>query len=277
MDDDKMALFVNRFCKFMVKKGHRARRKKSSSKSKDEARRCFKCNSKNYLITECLYNSDNDGDNKKSKKNDKKEKKDKMTFKKKKGGSYVVTWDSDASSSDDDDDSDDDMTTKKRALASIAINEKPSLFDTPSTCFMAKATKVQFDDECEHDKNESDSDDDDELTKDELIDMLEDVKTHFDIKRRECKDLRKELKALKQAFDELNATNERLQVAHEKLGKAHSKLEKAHSSLVEQHEIVFVTCDVGLTCDIIDESFYKPIMVALANPSYSSSRTTTTT
>ena len=48
----------------------------------------------------------------------------------------MVTWDSDASSSDD------DKTTKKKALASIAINEKPSLFDTPS-CFMAKATKVQ--------------------------------------------------------------------------------------------------------------------------------------
>ena len=60
-----------------------------------------------------------------------------MIFKKKKkGGSYVVTWDSDASSSDDDE------TTKKKTLANTAINEKPSLFDTPS-CFMAKATKVQ--------------------------------------------------------------------------------------------------------------------------------------
>ena len=58
-----------------------------------------------------------------------------MTFKKKKSGSYVVTWDSDASSCDD------DKTTKKKALASIAINEKPSLFNNPS-CFMAKATKV---------------------------------------------------------------------------------------------------------------------------------------
>ena len=76
-----------------------------------------------------------------------------MTFKKKKkkGGLYVVTWDSDASSSDDDD-SEDDKTTKKKALASIAINEKPSLFDTPSTCFMAKATKVQSDDECDGEK-----------------------------------------------------------------------------------------------------------------------------
>ena len=143
----------------------------------------------------------------------KKEKNDKMTFKKKKkGGSYVVTWDSDASSSDDDD-SDDDKTTKKKALASIAIHEKPSLFDTPSTCFMAKATKVQSDDECDvedYDKNQSDSDDDDEPTKDELLDMLDDAKEHFDIKIRECKDLRKELKTLKQAFDVLNASHERL-------------------------------------------------------------------
>ena len=60
-----------------------------------------------------------------------------MTFKKKKkGGSHVVTWDSDASSSNDDD-SDDDKTTKKKALASITINEKSSLFDTPS-CFMLR-------------------------------------------------------------------------------------------------------------------------------------------
>jgi hypothetical protein len=88
MDDEKMALFVKRFGKFMVKKGYRAKRKKSSSKSKDEARRCFKCNIKDHLITECPYNSDNDDDSKKSKK---KEKNGKKTFKKKKGGSYVVT------------------------------------------------------------------------------------------------------------------------------------------------------------------------------------------
>ena len=92
----------------------------------------------------------------------------------------MVTWDSDASSSDDDN-SDDDMTTKTKALASIAINEKSSLFDTPSTCFIAKATKVQsHNDGCE---SKSESDDDDEPSKDEIIDMLEDAKTHFDIKR----------------------------------------------------------------------------------------------
>jgi hypothetical protein len=90
-----------RFVKFMVKKGYRARRKRSLSKGKEEPRRCFKCNSKDHLIAECPYNSNNDDNNKKSKEKDKqekKEKKEKMTFKKKKkkGGSYVVTYDSDA-------------------------------------------------------------------------------------------------------------------------------------------------------------------------------------
>ena len=78
-------------------------------------------------------------------------------------------------------------------------------------------------------------------------------------------------KALKQAFDELNASHERLEEAHEKLVKAHKKLEKAHSSLLnEQNEKEhIVTCNKGLTCHIIDESFYKTIVVAPANPSCS--------
>jgi hypothetical protein len=37
---------------------------------------------------------------------------------------------------------------------------------------------------------------------------------------------------------------------------------------------VIVSCDVGLTCDILDESFYKPIVVAPTNPSYSTSTST---
>ena len=85
MDDEKMALFVKRFGKFMMKKGYRARRKKSSSKNKEESRRCFKCGSKDHLVAQCPYNNDNDDDNKKNKKKDKKEKKekkDKITFKK---------------------------------------------------------------------------------------------------------------------------------------------------------------------------------------------------
>jgi hypothetical protein len=145
---------------------------------------------------------------------------------------------------------------------------------------MAEATKVQTcDDGCyhEHDnKSKSESDNDDEPTKDKLIDMLEDAKEYFNIKRRECKDLHKELKALKQAFDELNVSHERLEEVHEKLGKAHKKLEKAHSSLInEQNEKKHdVTCDKGLTCDIIDEYFHKPIIVASTNPSCSTSTST---
>jgi hypothetical protein len=50
IDDEKMALFVKRFGRFMVKKGYHARRKKSSSKNKEESRRCFKCRSKDHLV-----------------------------------------------------------------------------------------------------------------------------------------------------------------------------------------------------------------------------------
>jgi hypothetical protein len=71
MDDEKMALFIKRFGKFMVKKGYHARIKKSSSKNKEESRRCFKCGSKDYLVAKCPYNSDNDDDDKKSKKDKK--------------------------------------------------------------------------------------------------------------------------------------------------------------------------------------------------------------
>ena len=60
-DDEKMALFVKRFSKFMVKKGYRARRKKSSSKNKEESRRCLKCGRNDHLVAQCPYNSDNDG------------------------------------------------------------------------------------------------------------------------------------------------------------------------------------------------------------------------
>ena len=40
--------------------------------------------------------------------------------------------------------------------------------------------------------------------------------------------------------------------ANEKLGKDHTKLEKAHSLLLEQEKKrAIVSCDVGITCDII--------------------------
>ena len=83
------------------------------------------------------------------------------------------------------------------------------------------------------------------------------------------------------AFDGLNASHESLREDHEMLGKAHSKLEKAYSSLLKQvkeeeakREQVIMSCDMGLTCDIFDESFYKPIVVAPTNPSCSTTTST---
>ena len=258
-----MALLVRKMGKFMKKKGYGARKRRDHNK--EYVRRCYKCKSLDHIVADCPYNSDNDEDEKKQNK-EKKEKK--MTFQKKKGGGYVVTWDSDGSL-DSDDSSDDRKKSIKKALASIAINNKPSIFDTPSTCLMAKPTKVKYDvSDDDYESDDCRSDDDDEYTKEELLDMCEQVYTCLEMKRKEGKELRK-IKSLEESFDELNVTHERLMEAHEKLGKAHSKLEKAHSSLLEQvkkekakKEQVIVSCDVRLTCDILDESFYKPIIVA---------------
>jgi hypothetical protein len=217
-------------------------------------KRCYKCESPDHVVAVCPYNSDNDEDDKKKQKKEKKEKKDKkMTFQKKKGRGYVLSWDSDSSLVESDS-SDDDKKSKKKAFASFAINNKPSLFDTPSTCLMAKPTKIIYDmsdddDDCESDDCRSD-DDDEEYTKEELMDMCEQVHTCFEMKRKECKELRKKVKSLEQSFDELNPTHERLMEAHKK-------------------KQVIMSCDVGLTCDILDESFYKPIIVAPINPSCS--------
>jgi hypothetical protein len=132
---------------------------------------------------------------------------------------------------------------------------------------MAKPTRVKYDmsdnDDCESDDCRSD-DEDEEYTKEELMDILEQVHTCFEMKRKECKELHKKVKSLEQFFDGLNASHESLNEDHEELSKAHSKLEESHSSLLEQakKEQVIVSCDVGLTYGILDESFYKPIVVA---------------
>ena len=93
--------------------------------------------------------------------------------------------------------------------------------------------------------------------------------------------MRKTIKSLEQSFDELSATHESLKEDHEELGKAHTKLERAHFSVLEQvkkeeskKEQVIVSCDVGLAYDILDKSFYKPIVVAPTNPSCSTTTST---
>jgi DNA repair exonuclease SbcCD ATPase subunit len=142
---------------------------------------------------------------------------------------------------------------------------------------MTKAAKVSSDDESDHD-NASDSDSDEkEFTKDELITMLEDCTQYFKESRKECNGLLKEKKNLMQELDELRAYYESLKIDHKKIQKSHTKLEEAHSSLVEKCENIPTniektkTCNIGISCDIIDESFYKPIVVSPTNPSCSAS------
>jgi hypothetical protein len=70
--DEKMALFVKQFGKFMKKKGYRARRKNSSKKS-EHTMRFFRCHSKDHLIAKCPYDSDDEDAIKKERKKQKEE------------------------------------------------------------------------------------------------------------------------------------------------------------------------------------------------------------
>jgi hypothetical protein len=66
----------------------------------------------------------------------------------------------------------------KKTLASIAIHNKPSLFDTPSTCLMAKPTKLKYDksdDKCK--SVDCRSDDEEDYFKDKLIEICEQLST----------------------------------------------------------------------------------------------------
>jgi chromosome segregation ATPase len=83
---------------------------------------------------------------------------------------------------------------------------------------MAKLTKVKYDesDDCR-------SNDKKDYSKDELIEIYEQLSTSYEKKRKECKALQKELKALKQSFDELQTSHECPKEDHEELGLAHTK------------------------------------------------------
>jgi hypothetical protein len=76
--DEKMALFVKQFSKFMKKKDFHARRRKNSSKKNEHTMRCFRCHSKDHLITKCPYDSDDEDVIKKERKKQKKKQEKKM-------------------------------------------------------------------------------------------------------------------------------------------------------------------------------------------------------
>ena len=165
--------------------------------------------------------------NKKDKKNDEKKKK-KFIKKKKNGQAYFVEWDSDASSDDDDDD--DDKPSK--GVAGIAIKEASSLFSTPH-CFMAKGgAKVQQDGEL------------DELSYDDLVEMLNDADEFMTKEKAKLKDLKLKFTSLQDSYEELKTS-------HENLKETHEKLEEAHNTLLSHERKA--TLSIGVSCDLIDD------------------------
>jgi predicted nuclease with TOPRIM domain len=79
--------------------------------------------------------------------------------------------------------------------------------------------------------------------------MLEEAHSLMDKKREEFKELCKKYRLLEQSFDKLKGSHERLKVAHEKLENAHSSL------LAQEKKEPLPTSNIGITCDILDESF----------------------
>jgi hypothetical protein len=63
IDGEAMALFVCKFGKFM-KEGYGARKRRDNNKSIDYVRRCYKYKSKDHIVADCSYNSENDEDEK---------------------------------------------------------------------------------------------------------------------------------------------------------------------------------------------------------------------
>ena len=56
---------MRKFGKFMKNKGYGARKRREYFKNKDYVRRCYKCKSKDHVVVDYPYNSDNDKDEKK--------------------------------------------------------------------------------------------------------------------------------------------------------------------------------------------------------------------
>jgi hypothetical protein len=175
---------------------------------------CYNCNSPDHIVADCPYEDKrfHNGElklkkNKKDKKEKEKKAKKSFTFNKKKGGGYVVTWDSDNSDSDDDASSSDDERTTRRAIASIALSNKPSIFDTTSTCLTAKPTKVKYDDSdddsCASDGCRCDDEEDEDFSKDDLLGIIDQMSKGYKRTTKKYKILEQELIAKSNENDAL--------------------------------------------------------------------------
>ena len=182
-----------------------------NSKRNEQSRRCFNCDSPDHVQNECPFEKKKNNNLNKRGKFEKKKREARMTLKKGKDGAFVVTWESDNEEEEEE--------SSNKALASIAINKKPSLFSTSHSCFMAKETKVQYDDNDDDSEMEYANDDDNnEPTKEQLYDLMEQTRDIAIAKDKECKKLSMKVEILEKAHSELMTTHESLKEDHENLG-----------------------------------------------------------
>jgi archaellum component FlaC len=149
--------------------------------------------------------------------------------KKKSSKACYIEWDTDAGSDSDSSD-DDDVKPFKKGLAGIVIKEVPSLFDTPY-CLMAKG--------------ESNVYEIDELTYDDLVEMVSNIDDLLGDMKGRYKNLKKKFVSLQESYEELNTS-------HENLLDTNEKLKKAHNSHISQ-EANKVKVNVGIICDLLED------------------------
>jgi hypothetical protein len=238
--DGELALIVKRFNNFMKKRKGQSRRGQSSRRNAFNDRKCFECGEPGHIAMNCP--------NKKKKGKDGDDKKKKKFYNKKKDGkAYLVEWDSDASSDVDDDD------TSSKLNVGIAITEAPSLFSSPH-CLMAKGdakVKIITDlNDVDDDDDDIDDLDDDGYSYDDLVKMLGEADDYMHKEKEKFRTLKELYKNLQVSFEELKTSHNKLKENCEKL------MEVQNTSLV--HEVVVVTEDVGVTCDLLDSPTSEP-------------------
>jgi hypothetical protein len=232
--DGELALIVKRFNNYMKKIKGQSRRGQSSRRNAFNDRKCFECGEPGHIAMNCPSKK------KKGKGGDDKKKK-KFYNKKKDGKAYLVEWDSDASSNDDDDDD-----TSSKLNAGIAIKEAPSLFSSPH-CLMAKGdATVKIITDLNDVDNDDDIDDldDDSYSYDDLVKMLGEVDDYMHKEKEKFRTFKESYKNLQVPFEELKTSHNNLKENCEK------HVDVQNTSLV--HEVVVVTEDVGVTCDLLD-------------------------
>jgi hypothetical protein len=140
--------------------------------------------------------------------------------------------------------------TSSKLNVRIAIKEAPSLFSSPH-CLMAKGdanVKIITD---LNDINDDDDVDDDGYSYDDLVRMLGEADDYMHKEKENFKTLKELYKNLQLSFEELKTSHNDLKRIVEKLADAQK------SSIV--HEVVVVTEDVGVTCDLLDSLTSEPL------------------